>query len=314
MKILLTLLIGLLTLSTYAQLPYQKDKKWGISRDGTGDDKDSIIYRADYEKIELVGDVIYAGFRNDEWQFLTKNKLVNQQRYEAVEVPFFVDGQFAVGSRTGYIDVISVNDADFVVRGVQAAEIVSSDNLFGNTQNVMLTQKEEMYGLVNIELKKEVLKAKYSRIAENLSLDIKEYPVLAYAEGTNYICALDGSIIFQFKSEEPIVAFEKSGDVADCFVIHVNGKKGTTYGFYDSKNKWVIPPIYDQCESMDNTSDAIIVRGAKGVGLYFQGKMMLDCIYMDIVKSEKRGYIAKVIDKKGEKYLNPEGKLEVVKE
>ncbi|MCB9224257.1 MAG: WG repeat-containing protein [Crocinitomicaceae bacterium] len=312
MKTLFTIALFSLSTLIIAQQTYQKDKKWGISRDGTGNDKDSIIFRAEFDKIEKVGDVIFAGSKNDEWQFLTSNKLVNQQRYESVDVPFFVGGKYAIGSRTGYIDVVSVSDVDFIVRGVQAEKIVSTDNLFNGIEDQIMTQKGEFFGLINAKLKKETLKAKYNRIAQNNSADSDAFPVLAYLDGVNYVCALDGIVIHQFNTAEPVNNFNRSEEANDCFVLRVNGKKGEQVGFFDSKNKWVIPPVYKDCHTLDNTSDAVVVSDVKGEGLYFQGKLLLPCEYLEIVISDKRGYVAKVVNKKGTFYVTPEGKMQTI--
>jgi hypothetical protein len=314
MKRLLTLLILLTSITINAQLPYQKDKKWGLSKNGTGDEKDSIIVRAAYDKIEYVGEVIYAGLRNDEWQFLTSNKLVNQQSYEKVEVPHFTDGMIAVGTRAGYIDLVDVQQSEFIVRSVQADKIINTMDYFMQTENLLMTQKDDFFGLINKELKKETLKAKYTKITENQGDDVKAYPVLAFADGKNSVCSLEGKVLHEFQTNDPVIAFSKFSGIDNCFSLEVSGKKGSSFGMFDATNKWVIPPLYIECWSLDNTSDAIVVQGVKGVGLYFQGKMMLDCKYLEIIKSEKRGFICKVIGKKGEYYLTPEGKLEIVED
>ena len=299
-------------MSLFAQLPYQKDKKWGISKNGTGDDKDSIIHRAQFDKIELLGKDLYIGQINDEWQFLTSNKLVNQQRYEEIRMPEFVMDKYAVGIRTGYIDVVDVQAQDFLVRSVKANALFDGSHLVGDL-NVLMTETDGVYGLINNNTKQEILKVKYTSILSNNS-NSEDHPLLAYDGNKNYVMNLDGQVIFDIPTSYKITKFKPYPDVPDAYQVEAETKKSNGIGFYDSKNKWLILPEYSAVKTLDNTTDAVVVYGAKGYGLYFQGKQLLDCAYLSIEKSDKRGYVAKVVSKKGEFYLTPEGKQQVFNE
>ena len=95
MKKFLTLSLILSVTVSFSQEVFKDGKKYGVSKYGANpaDDKnDSLIFRAEYDQIEPVFilssfvQIAFKALKNDEWCFLTTNKLVNQQRYESIFV------------------------------------------------------------------------------------------------------------------------------------------------------------------------------------------------------------------------------------
>lgn len=288
-----------------SQEKFEKDGKWGISKNGG---EDSVIFRAEFEeiiRIDLSEVSFFKGLKNKEWYPLTSNKLVNQQRYEQIISYPFVD-RYIFCSRDGYIDVIDMGLNDFLIRGVQANEIIDYD-LADAPNNLIVTQKDKLIGAINVDTKKELFKAKYSSI-KLTQTDIGDVPYLTYFEGKNSLYDTLGNLKFTISVEDEIMYFEQFDDIQKCYVI-INAKG--LNGYYEANKKWFIPMEYESLTAIDpGKSDIIVVKGKKGKGLYFEGKLMVEPIYTEILISDQRGYLAILIDKKGKEfYLSPEGKI-----
>lgn len=312
MKYLVMLLCSLTTLIGVTQEPFEKDDKWGISRDGDGGKEDSIIFRAEFDEIQMEYSVdygyLYSGLKNDEWQLLTSNKLVNQQRYETVEVLPFAD-KYVLGYRDGYIDLISLAATDFVLRGVNANTIIDGGEDIDEGLSYIMTKKGKgMFGFVDPLQKKELVKAEYEHIQTN-SFQEMDYIILAHQEGKTDVFSNEGELKFMLSTEIRVVGVHLSDSIAGCFEIVGSTKGVEKQGFYDSNGKWLIQPIYEEVFSLDNSSDALVVADKKGYGLFFQGKQIVECLYDSVEKSDKRGFLAIVESKKGTFYVTPEGKL-----
>ena len=313
MKKILVLVIILTTITTYGQEIFKDGKKYGVSKNGgnpANDKNDSLIYRAEYDEIERVGStdyVVFKAMRDDEWSFLTNNKLVNQQRYDEITVPEF-DDRYALGKREGYIDVVDLNASEFLIRGVKADDLYNSSSDLDLNNAIMTTTGKDFYGVINTETKKEILKCEYTSIQYNND-DVKsKITILAFKDGVNYLFDMGGTVIFKFETGE-IVTQVAPATVEGSYNLRAEGKKAENYGFYEEKNKWYVPPVYSAVEVVDNDPAVVIVSGAKGYGLYFQGKQILPCEYASVEKSDKQGYVALVWDKKSYFYLADDGRL-----
>ena len=312
MKYLFVFIIGVSAICSTAQEPFEKEDKWGISRDGDGGAEDSIIFRAEFDEIQMDYSLdygyLYSGLKNDEWQLLTSNKLVNQQRYETVEVLPFAD-KYVLGYRDGYVDLISLETTDFIVRGVNADAIIDGGEDIGEEVSYVMTKKGKgMFGFIDPLQKKELVKAQYAHIQTN-NFHEADYQILAHQDGKTDVYSNEGELRFMLSTEIRVVGVHLSDNIPGCFEIVGSNKGVEKLGFYDSKGKWLIQPIYEEVLSLDNTSDAIVVYDKKGYGLFFQGKQIVECLYDSVEKSDKRGFLAIVENKKGIFYVTPEGKL-----
>lgn len=310
MKIRLFITLAMITSISFGQEPFEKDGKWGISKNG--DANDSIIFRAEYDKIQsdysLSSGYVYSGLKNGEWQLLTGNKLVNQQRYQSITVPSFSDS-LAIGFREGYIDIVDMSSEEFLVRGVQADQIVENEDwIFGNEPYLLTKKGKSLYGLIYMTDKKEILKAEYEVVRLN-EPDAFPVEILAFNALNNYTFDKTGKALHTFADPQIITSIEAKEGLADCFVLLSDQKKGQLMGFYDAANKWLVPVIYSEISTLDASADAIVVKSSKGYGLYFQGKLLLEPIYLEIAKSDKQGYLAIVTSKKGTWYVTAEGKF-----
>ena len=81
------------------------------------------------------------------------------------------------------------------------------------------------------------------------------------------------------------------------------------YGMYHSKANWVIDPIYLEAIPFEGSDEVVVVSSKKGDGLFFNGKLLAEPIYLAIEKSTERGYLAVLVSKKGEFLLDPEGRI-----
>lgn len=312
MKYLFVLICTLSAISSSAQKPFEKDKKWGISRDGDGGEKDSIIFRAEFDEIISLasGDAgaLYCGLRHEEWQTLTPNKLLNQQRYETINL-VSINDNYAVGWREGYIDVISITELDFVIRGV-AADAITNINIMKEGAKILMTQKgKDQFGVIDCIQKKELLKAEFEQVRANNSPDVTA-SFLGYKEESNFVYTSQGELAFKLSTKQLVTAVSEYEEISNCWSVTCESNKGETKGFYDGNKKWLIQPEYSQVQPLDNTSDAIAVTDLKGgMGLFFNGKQILECEFLSVVISDRRGFLAIVTTKKGTFYVTPEGKL-----
>jgi hypothetical protein len=296
MKIVVSVMLCSLLLNSFAQVPFQKDKKWGISKNGG---QDSVIVRPDYDEIKTLnsGDLnLFIGLKNDEWQTLTKNQLVNQQRYESITINS-ADERFAICAREGYIDILSVKNQDFLIRGVKATDIISNPNFTEPDTTVLTTILDGHYGLVDIATKKEILKAEFTHLR---SFEMENLTFLGVKGSKNYIYNRSGVLQFELNFATPIVKFAEMHKSPLCYQLE---SADVGMGWYDVTNKWFVPPIYSKVEVLDKDFvDAVIVYAKKGTGLYFQGKLIAECIYDGVRISDKRGFVA-IVSKKGKEYL-----------
>ncbi|UKN03250.1 hypothetical protein K6119_06945 [Paracrocinitomix mangrovi] len=314
MKLIVTALLVLFSVQLIAQQPYRDDKKrWGISRDGDGGEKDSIIVRAQYDEIKSLDEYefakVFCGMQNDEWALITTNKIVAQQKYSSIIVPDFMP-DFAVAYRDGYIDLIKVDtvgNTEFIIRGVQADAVYDGADYLSGYSDFVMTIKGETYGLINWMEGKEVLKANYTGIQSNLNEEVGKIAFIGSKETAHTFHNNKGEKIFEINSENAVQDVKEIVDGG--FQLTSKGKKGTLHGFYYMPKKWFIPVEYDEFALIDNLPEAAIVKGKKGYGLYFEGKLILPCEYLAMEKGDKRGYIAIATDKKGRHYVTPEGKL-----
>ena len=309
MKTILSLIFCTAIVTSFAQEIFKEGKKYGISKYGevpTKENGDSLIFRADYDKIESVSGVngmVYIGLRGEEWSFLSSNKIVFQQRYESIDLESYGD-YYITGTRDGYIDVYDTEADAFLIRSVKADELYSEIDM--DVNNVVITRLgKEFYGVINSDTKKEVLKAEYTRLYANYQID---NTVIAFKEGTTYLYQTTGEVIFQVNSELDINEITEH-DAENCYELKSQGKKGTSVGFYAAEHKWFIEPIYTELKLIENDPAVAIVHDGKGYGLYFEGKQLLPCEYLDIQKGDKQGVLAIVTNKKGDFYLTPDGKL-----
>ena len=316
MKRIFTLTLLSLTTMAFSQEIFQDGKKYGISKFGENPAEskdDSLIFRADYDEIESVyiGEgKVFAGLREDEWSFLTSNKLVNQQRYESINLDAW-EGLYCVGYREGYIDIYDTEANDFLIRGVQADRLALE--LAPDIDNILLTQKgKDLFGLIYIEGKKEILKAEYTNIYGNYDLS---NTFIAFKEGTHYLYQTDGKLIFQIDSDLDITQIVKEVAVSEGYTLKARIKKSNYLGYYHPEKKWFIEPIYDEIKFVGDDPAVAVVYNGKNYGLYFMGKMILECEWTDIEKSDKQGTVVVVTNKKGERfYAFDDGQLKLIKD
>lgn len=288
-----------------AQVKFELDGKYGVSKNG--DAKDSVIFRADYDEIKsfkIDSSLFFIGLRNDEWYPLTSNKLVNQQRYESIEVYPFAN-KYAVCLRDGYIDLIDLAKNDFLIRGVQATALVDNDVVLKGDVNLLLTQNEKLFGVVDIAQKKEILKAKYA-IIKIPDVNKEHFSFITFNEGKNTCFDHTGKPVFEIPTAVEVISISALTSPKSYQIQNAKGG----LGMYDAINKWFIPMDYSGIKLMeDDNSEIVIVSSKKGEGLYFKGELLAETIYEKIVKSDTRGYVA-ILTKKGTDYfLSPEGKI-----
>jgi hypothetical protein len=309
MKALFIVLVSAFSMTSWAQEPFEKDGKWGLSKNG--DANDSIIFRADYDKIEkLVSNqgAFYIGLKGEGWYPMTPNKLLNQQSYEEITIPLF-DNSIAVAQRDGYIDIVELKEMNFLIRNVNATNVVDI-KLFQIPKDYILTQKEKSYGLISRETKKEILKVKYSSILPDAESPQNAW-LFAREEGKTSVFDKKGALVFEIKSLEQIVSMVQ--EVANPTLFITLSAEGA-YGMYNKANKWLVPAVYMNVLPFDGTDEIVVVKGKKGVGLFFNGKQLLEPVYITIDKKNERGYLAVVVNKKGRFLLSPEGSLTLIKE
>lgn len=304
-KIGLVLLTIAFCLNGMSQKKFEKDGKWGLSKNGG---QDSVIFRADYEEInelETKDGTFFTGFRNDEWYPLTTNKIVNQQRYESIEVYPFAN-QFAVCLRDGYIDLIDVANNDFLIRGVQATMLQESESVLNGDENLLLTENNKAFGVIDIAQKKEVLKAKYG-VIRIPDLEKSHFSFFTFQDEKNTCFDAMGKALFQIPSTTEVFKITQFTSNSKCYKLET--EKGS-FGMYDATNKWFVPMIFTDLKMMEkDNAEIVITYSKKGEGVYFQGKVLAEAIYEHVEKSDTRGYVA-ILTKKGKQYfLSPEGKI-----
>lgn len=313
MKFFLLLICASISFCHFAQKPFQHEKKWGLSKTGEGPDAegDSIIFRADFDEIQSIpcsNGKAFAGLKGEEWVLLTSNRLVHQQRYEKF-VPYKRMNRFCYAMRDGYLDIIDLEANDYLIRNVQADALVEDHALKVDELIVIKKGKEELLGLININAKKVILKAEYASIIGNAENIQHAKSVIAFKANENLVYDYQGNLLFKLGTDQAVSKVADLKEIDRCYKIHAANKKGETVGFFDSQNKWFVPPIYKQIMFLENLPEIVIVQGDKGLGLYFQGKMILPCEYLEITKSDKQGLIAIVTTKKGDFYVADDGKL-----
>jgi hypothetical protein len=309
MRIILIAVLSSLSLVGFAQEPFEKDGKWGLSK--YGDANDSIIFRASYDevKVEVTADGYFAyGLKDKTWYPMTKSKLLNQQGYEEIYAPLF-NSDVMVAQRDGYIDIISIDESDFILRNVQATSVIDPVE-FGITSEYLMTKNEKSFGLVSLKLKKEIIKAKYSSIWADQGVSEGGW-LFAATEGKTEVYDYEGNKKFDLESEELIVSMQANEESLSLFLIMSD--EGS-YGMYNSKAKWLVDPLYIDAIPFEGSDEVVIITGKKGDGLYFNGKLLLEPAYITIDKSSERGYLAVAVGKKGEFLLDPEGGLTPVTE
>jgi hypothetical protein len=312
MKSLLSLLIIFISLNMFAQEPYKDGKKWGLSKFGEGPDSegDTVFFAAEFDEIiDLSVDYgfAYAAAKNDEWIFLSRNKKVSQQRYESI-VSFESGSQFSYGIRSGYIDVVDFSTQDFLIRSVKADGLLENQEL--DVSELILTYfGKDKLGVINTTTKKEILKADHISIIGNYQNLSIAGTFLAFKEGKNYLYDYEGNLLHTFESPKIITEVKDYDAIDDCFLLIAETKKTDLKGFYDTKNKWYVPPLYLEIMFLEDIRDMVIVLGDKGLGLYFHGTQILPCEFLEITKSDREGYVAIAITKNEEFYVANNGDL-----
>jgi len=309
MKTILVVLLCSFSLAGFTQEPFEKDGKWGLSKNG--DANDSIIFKASYDevKVEVTADGYFAyGLKDKTWYPMTKSKLLNQQGYEEIFAPLF-NSEIVIAQRDGYIDIISILESDFLLRNVQATSVLDPVE-FGITSDYIMTENEKSFGLVSLKLKKEIIKAKYSSIWADQAASEGGW-LFAATEGKTEVYDYEGIKKFDLESEELIVSMQAVENSPTLFLLMSD--EGS-YGMFNSKAKWLVDPLYVDAIPFEGSDEVVIVTGKKGDGLFFNGKMLLEPAYITIDKSSERGYLAVAVNKKGEFLLDPEGGITPKKE
>ncbi|MBD3637855.1 MAG: WG repeat-containing protein [Crocinitomicaceae bacterium] len=319
MKYIATVLTLCLSVNLiFAQAIFKEDKSYGVSKLGTwpDDKEDSVMFRAEYEEIvalhtEGVTEFAFKALRNEEWMFLTPNRLINQQRYEEITIPGFVE-LYAVASREGYLDIIDLETSEFLIRGVKADALYNHNNDLDFDEILMTVVDKEFYGVINTESKKEILKAEYTSIKYNQEgISFYKYNTfIAFKDAVNYLYNIKGELLHKFEHDQVITSVSDYEKVDKGLKITVVGKKEDLVGFYDIEHKWYIPPVYHDFYCMFEGDPAVIVvSDGKSYGLFFEGKQILPCEYLEINKSDKQGYLGIAVTKKGSFYVSNDGRL-----
>ncbi|MFT4600242.1 MAG: hypothetical protein ACI857_000416 [Arenicella sp.] len=309
MKTLLFTLLIAVSIVGFSQEPFEKDGKWGLSKNG--DAEDSVIFRADYDEIDMIvctDGYFPIGLKGKEWYPLTSNKLLNQQGYEEISMPDFLSN-LIVAKRDGYIDIIDLVLTDFLIRNVQATALVDEE-VYNLPSNYLMTINDKSFGLVSIVDKKELLKAKYTSILPDQENSESAW-LFAREEGKTSVFDSKGTLLYELISEEEVVSMIQEDKDSKLYKVStIEGK----YGMYNSAEKWLVDPIYIDVMPFIGSEEVVVVTAKKGEGIFFNGKMLLEPVYMDVIKSSERGYIAQVSNKKGEFLVDPNGKLTPVSE
>lgn len=308
MKLFLILFFCSTSTVLWVQEPFEKDGKWGLSKNG--DANDSVIFKAEFEKIEMLvisDGYLPIGLKRKQWYPMTSNPMLNQQGYEEIYVTNF-NYNIVIAARDGYIDVIDIEEKNFLLRNVKATGIVN-DELDDLSENYIITLDEKKMGLISLENKKEILKAKYVSIVPDAENSESEW-LFAAEEGKTSVFDKSGELIFELSSSEQIVSMIEDLNSPNLYrLMSIDG----AYGMYNSSAKWLVEPIYIDVVGFKGVSEVVVVSGKKGDGLFFNGKQLLEPKYITIDKSLERGFLANVIGKKGEFLLSPEGVLSQLK-
>ena len=293
------------------QEPYEKDGKWGLSKHGEGDDNDTIIIRATFDKIEMLvtkDGYFPIGLKEKKWRPLSANKLLNQQSYADIHIPEF-NTSIAVAKSDGYIDVIDLVNLEFLIRNVKADDLVDAE-VFDLSTDFLMTARGKTFGLISIESKKEIVKAKYTSIVPG-QMDNEKGLIFCREEGLTIVFNQEGVIVHELNVEQEVVSLIQESDSKNLFKIM---SKDGGFGMYNPSAKWLIDPIYSDVNAFEGSEEVVVVSAKKGEGVFFNGKLLAEAIYMSIDKSPKRGYIALVTNKKGDFLVDPEGKLTLFEE
>ena len=298
--------VGLLTcVFTQAQEVFKEKGKYGVRIE------DSVAVEPRYDAVKIIDletrDLIYAVQENEEWHLISSNKLLNQQRYTEFVEPDFAPG-LIYGYRDGYLDLIDLQKEDFLLRAVKAEKLIDGSDYLGGESDFLMTQCEEGYGLIDQKAKKEIVKCEYPKLIINEAGE-DGYYFIGSKDGKNFLFDRSGKITFTLSTEREVTAFYGVEGMENGYMVEAKDKKGTYYGFYNAADKSLIEPMFEKTEALNNTPEVVLVKDKKGWGLYFQGKEILEAKYEKPVKSDKEGYLVKVVEKGETFYLSPSGEL-----
>ena len=310
-NILCIVSVTLVAFNLIGQEPFEDNGKWGVSEYGDGGKTDSIIVPAVYDEIKIIYDSphgnVYLGKENKLWKVLSSNLSISQERYDEVFLDVDFD-RFLQCSRDGELDLIDLKNNEFLIRGIQAESLSDHYGLLTVFEERMLmVENDGHYGLIHIPSKILIVQPEYDYIKSN-NLGIDKAPILLFKKDVNYVIDTTGKELFKISFDQRIEEIEPTSDCEKCYHLHIYSKKGG-HGFYDAKNDWLIPPVYNLVEELLEVPDVLLTLGKKGWGIFYQGKEVLKPKYERAEKSDKEGYVLKVYIKGETFYLSPSGEL-----